>query len=163
MRIALFFDRLVFLNVKGDIPVCSPGLTFNCLSVSRTQILARIRLPKNELILSIVWKRYNEKAVYKLRKAKLAITFIVKCQKENITLNFLEFRLAKKNFETSATTKNVNIISNKQKLITRNYIWELCKMNSIVCAVICAAHTSTIFPVVMIIFHNLSNTHNSIQ
>ena len=81
MRIALFFDRLVFLNVKGDIPVCSPGLTFNWLSVSRTQILARIRLPKNELVLSIVSKRYNEKAVYKLRKAKLAITFIVNSQK----------------------------------------------------------------------------------
>ena len=32
-RIALFFDGLVFLNVKGHIPVCSPDLTFKCLSV----------------------------------------------------------------------------------------------------------------------------------
>ena len=33
-RIALFFDGLVFLNVKGDIPICAPDLTFKCLSVS---------------------------------------------------------------------------------------------------------------------------------
>ena len=30
---ALSFDGLVFLNVKGDIPMCSPDLTFKCLSV----------------------------------------------------------------------------------------------------------------------------------
>ena len=29
--IALSFDGLVFLNVKGDIPICSPDLTFKCL------------------------------------------------------------------------------------------------------------------------------------
>ena len=33
-RTALSFDGLVFLNVKGDIPICSPDLTFKCLSVS---------------------------------------------------------------------------------------------------------------------------------
>ena len=33
-RIALSFDALVFLNVKGDIPIYSPDLTFKCLSVS---------------------------------------------------------------------------------------------------------------------------------
>ena len=33
-RIALSFDGLVFLNVKGDIPIGSPDLTFKCLSVS---------------------------------------------------------------------------------------------------------------------------------
>ena len=32
-RIALSFDGLVFLNVKDDIPICSPDLTFKCLSV----------------------------------------------------------------------------------------------------------------------------------
>ena len=32
--IALFFDGLTFVNVKGDIPICSPDLTFKCLSVS---------------------------------------------------------------------------------------------------------------------------------
>ena len=33
-RIELYFDGLVFLNVKGNIPICSPDLTFKCLSVS---------------------------------------------------------------------------------------------------------------------------------
>ena len=33
-RIALSFDGLMFLNVKGDILICSPDLTFKCLSVS---------------------------------------------------------------------------------------------------------------------------------
>ena len=33
-RIALSFDGLTFLNVKGDIPICSPDKTFKCLSVS---------------------------------------------------------------------------------------------------------------------------------
>ena len=37
-RIALLSDGLsdglTFLNVKGDIPICSPDLTFKCLSVS---------------------------------------------------------------------------------------------------------------------------------
>ena len=33
-RIALFFGVIVFLNVKDDIPIYSPDLTFKCLSVS---------------------------------------------------------------------------------------------------------------------------------
>ena len=33
-QIALSFAGLDFLNVKGDIPVCSPDLTFKRLSVS---------------------------------------------------------------------------------------------------------------------------------
>ena len=28
------FDGLTFLNVKGDISICSPDLPFKCLSVS---------------------------------------------------------------------------------------------------------------------------------
>ena len=32
-RIALSFDGLIFLNFKRDIPLCSPDLTFKCLSV----------------------------------------------------------------------------------------------------------------------------------
>ena len=30
-RIALSFDGLIFLNLKRDIPLCSPDLTFKCL------------------------------------------------------------------------------------------------------------------------------------
>ena len=33
-RIALSFDCLTFLKVKDDIPICSPDLTFNYLSIS---------------------------------------------------------------------------------------------------------------------------------
>ena len=34
LQIALSFDGSVFVNFKGDIPVCSTDLTFKCLSVS---------------------------------------------------------------------------------------------------------------------------------
>ena len=71
--------------------------------------LARIRFPKNESISSIVRKRYSgevlkvirkfEKVDYKLRKAKLDISFLVKCQNENIIPNFLKFCLANKNLQ----------------------------------------------------------------
>ena len=77
--------------------------------------LARIRFPKNESISSIVRKRYSgevlkairkfEKVDYKLRKAKLDISFLVKCQNENIIPNFLKFRLANKNLQNSVTYK----------------------------------------------------------
>ena len=77
--------------------------------------LARIRFPKNESISSIVRKRYSgevlkairkfEKVDYKLRKAKLDISFLVKCQNENIIPNFLKFRLANKNLQNSVTDK----------------------------------------------------------
>ena len=33
-QIALSFGGLTFLNVKGDIPICSPELSFKRLSVS---------------------------------------------------------------------------------------------------------------------------------
>ena len=77
--------------------------------------LARIRFPKNESISSIVRKRYSgevlkairkfEKVDYKLRKAKLDISFLVKCQNENIIPNFLEISLANKNLQNSLTCK----------------------------------------------------------
>ena len=34
LQIELTFDDLGFLNVKGDIVICFPDLTFKCLSVS---------------------------------------------------------------------------------------------------------------------------------
>ena len=87
--------------------------------------LARIRFPKNESISSIVPKRYNgevlkvirkfEKVDYKLRKAKLDISFLVKCQNENIIPNFLKFPLANKNLckinsTVYVTNYNLNLI-----------------------------------------------------
>ena len=69
--------------------------------------LARIRFPKNESISSIVRKRYSGdvlkairkfgKVDYKLKKAKLGISFLVRCQNENFISNFLKFHLANKN------------------------------------------------------------------
>ena len=124
--------------------VCSTWkvTTFLRVAVLVFIFLARIRFPKNESISSIVRKRYSgevlkvirkfEKVDYKLRKAKLDISFLVKCQNENIIPNFLKFCLANKNLQSSVTYKNVNKVSYKQKLIIRNRIWELCKMSSIV-------------------------------
>ena len=84
--------------------------------------LATIRFPKNESILSIVQKRYSgevlkairkfEEVDYKLRKAKLDISFLVKCQNENI-IPILSFVWLIKAF---------NEVSYKQKLIIRNHI-----------------------------------------
>ena len=75
--------------------------------------LARMRFPRNETIWSIVRKRYSgevlkairkfEKVDNKLRKAKLDISFLVKCQNENIIPNFLKFRMANKNLQNSVT------------------------------------------------------------
>ena len=94
--------------------------------------LARLRFLKSESISSIVRRRYSgeilkairkfEKADYKLRKAKLDINFLVRCQHENVIPNFLKFRLANKDLRNSVTT--------------RNLVWELYKMNLIVYVVI---------------------------
>ena len=40
---------------------------------------------------------------YKLRKAKLDINFLIKCQRENVIPNFLKFRLANKDLRNSVT------------------------------------------------------------
>ena len=46
-----------------------------------------------------------EKFDYKLRKAKLDISFLAKCQNENIFPNFLKFRLANKSLQNSDTSR----------------------------------------------------------
>ena len=74
--------------------------------------LARIRFSKNKPISSIVRKRYSgilkairkfEKVDYKLKKEKLNISFLFKCQNENIIPNFLKFRLVNENLQNSVT------------------------------------------------------------
>ena len=47
--------------------------------------------------------RKFEKVDYKLRKGKLDISFLVKCQNENMVPNSLKFRLANKNLQNSVT------------------------------------------------------------
>ena len=81
--------------------------------------LARLRFPKSESISSIVRKRYSgeilktirkfEKADYKLRKAKLDINFLVRCQHENVIPNFLKFRLGKKDLGSSVTYRKCQL------------------------------------------------------
>ena len=75
--------------------------------------LARIRFSKNKSISSIVRKRYSgeilkairkfEKVDYKLKQEKLNISFLFKCQNENIIPNFLKFRLVNENLQNSVT------------------------------------------------------------
>ena len=81
--------------------------------------LARLRFPKSESISSIVQRRYSreilkairkfEKADYKLRKAKLDINFLVRCQHENVIPNFLKFRLANKDLRNSVTYRKCQL------------------------------------------------------
>ena len=109
--------------------------------------LARIRFPRNESIASIVWKRYSgeilktirkfEKVDYKLRKAKLDINFLIKCQRQNVIPNFLKFRLANKGLRNSViyTKCQQNLLQteiNNKKSRLRTF----CKMNLIVCVMI---------------------------
>ena len=96
--------------------------------------LTRIRLPKNESTLSIVRKIYSgkilkairkfEKIDYKLRSARLDISFLVVHQNENICFVWLI-----KTFEILLTIQNVSKVPYRQKTIIRNHISELCKMN----------------------------------
>ena len=94
--------------------------------------LATIQFPRNESIASIVRKRYSgeilktirkfEKVDYKLRKAKLDINFLIKCQRENVIPNFISFVWLIKTFEIRLPILNVNRISYKQKLTIRNHV-----------------------------------------
>ena len=71
------------------------------VAVLVVSFLAGLRFPKSESISFIVWGRYSgeilkainkfEKADYKLRKTKLDIIFLVRCQHENVIPNFLSF------------------------------------------------------------------------
>ena len=72
-----------------------------------------LSIPRDESMASIVRKRCSgeilktvrkfENVDYKLRKAKLDINCIIKCQRENVMLNFLKFRLANKDLRSSVT------------------------------------------------------------
>ena len=71
------------------------------VAVLVVSFLAGLRFPKSESISSIVRGRYSgeilkainkfEEADYKLRKTKLDIIFLVRCQHENVIPNFLSF------------------------------------------------------------------------
>ena len=67
----------------------------------------------------------------KLRKAKLDINFFINCKQETVIPNFLKFRLANKDLQILLPILRVNRMSYKQKLATRDHVWELFKMNLI--------------------------------
>ena len=140
--------------------------------------LARLRFPRNESIASIVRKRYSgeilktirklEKVDYKLRKAKLDINFLIKCQQENVIPNFLKFRLANEGLRNSVTyikcqqnLLQTEIHNKKSRLRTlQNEFIRL--RNDLQFSLNCIdfAHISAIF---FISNDNLSKTHDSIQ
>ena len=77
--------------------------------------LARIRFPRRKSIATIIRSRYGdkiaklvrklEKLYFKLRKAKLDIKFLCKCESNDVIPNFLCFRTANKNLKDSNTYK----------------------------------------------------------
>ena len=76
-------------------------------------LLARVRFPRNESILSVIRRRYGhdtlkllrnfEKLGYKIRKVGLDICFLRKSESKDVIRNFLKFRLANKNLKNSMT------------------------------------------------------------
>ena len=88
--------------------------------------LASVRFLRNKSIASIVRKQYCreigntiskfEKVDYKLRRAKLDINFIIRCQRENVIPNFPKFRLANKDLLNSVT-----YIKCQQNLLREEY------------------------------------------
>ena len=73
--------------------------------------LARIRFPRTKSIAAVIRSRYGDKILkmvrklekfdFKLRKAKLDIKFLCKCENNDIIPKFLCFRAANKNLKDS--------------------------------------------------------------
>ena len=112
--------------------------------------------------------RKFEKVDYKLRKPKLDISFLVKCQNENIIPNFLKFRLANKNLQNSVTYKKcqrsllqTEIDNKKSHLRTLQNEFNRLR-NELQFKLNCTdfAHISAIF---LSSNDNLLKTHDSIQ
>ena len=109
-----------------------------------------------------------EKFDYKLRKAKLDISFLVKCQNENISLNFLKFCLAIKNLQNSDTYRKCqqSVLQtqwNNKKSHLRTLQNEFNRFRSyLLFRLNCTgfAHISAIF---LISNDNLLKSHDSIQ
>ena len=76
--------------------------------------LTRVRFPRNELILSVIWRWCDhdtlkllqnfEKLDYKIREVELDICFFLrKDESKDVVPNFLKFRLTNKNLKNSMT------------------------------------------------------------
>ena len=100
-------------------------------------LLARVRLLRNEPITSgeiLKTIRKFEKVNYKLRKTKIDINFLIYGETSYQTL--LRFVWLIKIFKILLSILNLNRISYKWRLTIRTYVWELCKMNLILCVMI---------------------------
>ena len=107
------------------------------------------------------------KVDYKLSKTKLDISFLVKCNNENIITNFLKFLLANKNLQNSVTYKKSQQsllqteIDKKSHLTTlQNEFNRLSNKLQFKLNRIDFAHISAIF---LSSNDNLLKTHDSIQ
>ena len=143
--------------------VCSTWIVVTLIRVTGlvSLFLARIWFSRNDSIASIVWKRYRgkirqfEKMNYNLKKSEL--NFLIKCQQKNVIQNFLTSCLANKDCQSFVTyikcQQNLKQKSYKQKLITKNHIWEPSRMDLIVWVIIYnLAWTVLILPTFLLVF-----------
>ena len=77
--------------------------------------------------------RKFEKVDYKLRMAKLDISFLVKYQNENIIPNFLKFRLANKNLQNSVSYRKCQQSLLQTEIDNKKSHLRTFQMNPIVC------------------------------
>ena len=82
--------------------------------------LARVRFPRNEWIPLVTRRRYGhdtlkllrnfQKLDYKIRKVKLDICFLRKCESKDVVPNFFKFNLTNKNLENYMTYRKCQIV-----------------------------------------------------
>ena len=93
--------------------------------------LARVRFPKSWSIAEVIRCRYTENTVkrirklknldYRLRKAKLDLQFLCKCDDSNVVPNFLNFRLANSHIKYSSTYRLCQINLLREEICQEKY------------------------------------------
>ena len=93
--------------------------------------LARVRIPKSWSIAEVIRCRYTENTVkrirklknldYRLRKAKLDLQFLCKCDDSNVVPNFLNFRLANSHIKYSSTYRLCQINLLREEIYQKKY------------------------------------------
>ena len=92
---------------------------------------ARVRFPKSWSIAEVIRCRYTENTVkrirklknldYRLRKAKLDLQFLCKCDDSNVVPNFLNFRLANSHIKYSSTYRLCQINLLREEIYQKKY------------------------------------------
>ena len=93
--------------------------------------LARVRFPKSWSIAEVIRCGYTENTVkrirklknldYRLRKAKLDLQFLCKCDDSNVVPNFLNFRLANSHLKYSSTYRLCQINLLREEICQKKY------------------------------------------